>query len=393
MALVKAYRTHGHLAARLDPLGSEPVGDPSLEPERLEPKLTPELQRLIPADILRVHVPGETLADVLPRLRETYCGTSAYEIEHISDHEQRVWLRSAIESGRYRRPLAADEKRRLLERLTEVEGFERYLRRAFLGQKQFSIEGLDVMIPMLDEAIELGRRGRRARGRARHGASRAAQRPRARARPPVRDDPAGVRGRADARGGRLRPRRRHRRRQVPPRRARAPRPTPSGDITLTLASNPSHLEAVDPVVEGTHARRADRPLEPHRLPRLVGRDADPDPRRRGLPGAGRRRRDAEPRRPGRLLDRRLAAPDREQPDRLHHRSGRRALDALLERPRQGLRSSDHPRQRRRSRGRARPRSGSPSPSGAASAPTSSSTSSATAGTATTSRTRLPTRNR
>jgi hypothetical protein len=155
MALVKAYRTHGHLAARLDPLGSEPVGDPSLEPGRLEPKLTPELQRLIPADILRVHVPGETLADVLPQLRETYCGTSAYEIEHISDHEQRVWLRSAIESGRYRLPLDVDEKRRLLERLSEVEGFERYLRRAFLGQKQFSIEGLDVMIPMLDEAIAL----------------------------------------------------------------------------------------------------------------------------------------------------------------------------------------------------------------------------------------------
>src|ERR687884_632958 len=104
--LVHAYRTHGHLAARLDPLGSEPVGDPALEPERLGPKLTAELQARIPARPLRVHIEGETLADVLPKLRETYSGTSAYEIEHISDHEQRVWLREAIESGRYRAPLS-----------------------------------------------------------------------------------------------------------------------------------------------------------------------------------------------------------------------------------------------------------------------------------------------
>ena len=86
---------------------------------------------------------------------DVHTGTLAYEIEHISDHEQRVWLRQAIESGRYRQPLTDDEKRRLLTRLTEVEGMEHYLRRAFLGQKQFSIEGLDVMVPMLDEAIEL----------------------------------------------------------------------------------------------------------------------------------------------------------------------------------------------------------------------------------------------
>src|SRR5579859_6137300 len=155
MALVKAIRMHGHLNARLDPLGAEPPGDPALEPLRLIPKLTPELQARIPASLLRLHVPGETLADVLPRLLETYTGTIAYEIEHISDHEERVWLRQAIESGRYRRPLSREERVRLLGRLSQVEGMERYLRRAFLGQKQFSVEGLDVMIPMLDEAVEL----------------------------------------------------------------------------------------------------------------------------------------------------------------------------------------------------------------------------------------------
>src|SRR5438874_4680419 len=90
MALVTAIRMHGHLAARLDPLGSEPVGDPALEPERLQPPLTPELQARIPARILRLSVPGETLAEALPKLQETYCGTIAYEIEHIADHEQSV---------------------------------------------------------------------------------------------------------------------------------------------------------------------------------------------------------------------------------------------------------------------------------------------------------------
>src|SRR3954469_3885166 len=155
MALVKAIRMHGHLNARIDPLGAEPPGDPALEPLRLIPKLTPELQARIPASLLRLHVSGETLADALPLLLATYTGTIAYEIEHISDHEERVWLRQAIESGRYRRTLSPEERVRLLRRLSQVEGMERYLRRAFLGQKQFSVEGLDVMIPMLGEAIEL----------------------------------------------------------------------------------------------------------------------------------------------------------------------------------------------------------------------------------------------
>jgi 2-oxoglutarate dehydrogenase E1 component len=258
MALIKAHRMHGHLLARLDPLGSEPVGDPALEPELLEPKLTPELQAQIPASVLRVSIPGETLADILPRLRETYCGTIAYEIEHISDHQERVWLRQAIESGRYRTPLTPDERRRMLTRLTEVEGFEHYLRRAFLGQKQFSIEGLDVMVPMLDEALELAAEagahevvvGMAHRGRL-NVLAHLIGRPYEeilrefegeRTIEAVAATAEGASGDVKYHLG-----------------AVGRRPTKAGEITVALAANPSHLEAVDPVVEGiARAEQTDR---------------------------------------------------------------------------------------------------------------------------------------
>src|SRR6266705_1590013 len=147
MALVAAYRSHGHLAARLDPLGSAPPGDPSLDP--VNHGLTPQMMEAVPAAVLRVRVPGENLAEVLTHLRETYCSTIAYEIEHMSSHEQRNWLRERIESGRYRQPLSPERKLQLLGRLTKVEAMDRYLRRTFLGQKTFYIEGLDSMIVML----------------------------------------------------------------------------------------------------------------------------------------------------------------------------------------------------------------------------------------------------
>ena len=152
-SLLKAHRTHGHLAARLDPLGRDPEGDPALDPEPLG--LTPEIMSRIPSRILRMYVPGETLAESLPHLRETYCGPIAYEIEHIGSHRQRLWLREAIESGRYRNPLSPDEQKALLKRLTEVDALERFMHKAYLGQKQFSIEGLDMTVPMLDELIQL----------------------------------------------------------------------------------------------------------------------------------------------------------------------------------------------------------------------------------------------
>jgi 2-oxoglutarate decarboxylase len=152
-SLLKAHRTHGHLAAKLDPLGREPEGDPALDPVPLG--LTPEMMERIPARILRMYVSGQTLADALPHLRETYCGPIAYEIEHIASHRQRLWLREAIESGKFRAPLATDEQKTLLRRLTEVDALERFMHKAYLGQKQFSIEGLDMTVPMLDELIQL----------------------------------------------------------------------------------------------------------------------------------------------------------------------------------------------------------------------------------------------
>jgi len=153
MAIVSGYRTHGHLAAHLDPLGSEPVGDPKLDPASYG--LTPSLQAAIPASVLRVFVPGATLADVLPKLRETYSSTIAYEFEQISNTEQRRWLRETIESGAHKISLSPKRQIRFLQRLTKVETFERFIRKTFLGQKSFSGEGLDVMVPMLEEMLEM----------------------------------------------------------------------------------------------------------------------------------------------------------------------------------------------------------------------------------------------
>jgi multifunctional 2-oxoglutarate metabolism enzyme len=155
-SLLKAYRTHGHLAAQLDPLGSEPKGDPALEPKNVN--LTPELMERIPASILRIGVPGETLLEALPRMHSAYCGTIGYQVEHLSSHQQRIWLREMIETGAHRQPLTDEEKKRLLDRLIDVFQFERFLEKAYLGQKMFSIEGLDAVVPMLDEIVTLSQR-------------------------------------------------------------------------------------------------------------------------------------------------------------------------------------------------------------------------------------------
>ena len=216
-SLLKAHRTHGHLAARLDPLGTEPEGDPALDPEPLG--LTPELMAQIPA---------QDPAHVRARARRspTRCRTCARPTAARSPtrsstsprHRQRVWLREKIESGAFRKPLTNDEQKALLQRLIEVDALERFMHKAYLGQKQFSIEGLDMTVPMLDEMIQLAAAHGAREVVDRHGPPRPAQRARPQPRPPLRDDLRRVRGRLDARGRDHDPAGRHRRRQVPPRR-------------------------------------------------------------------------------------------------------------------------------------------------------------------------------
>jgi len=254
-ALVRAIRRLGHRAARLDPLGSEPPGDPSLDPKPLG--LTTEAMARIPADVLRCYVPGSTLAEALPQLTATYCGTIAYEVEHIASHEERVWLRRVIESGEHRKPLSADDKRQLLSRLTLVDTLERFLQRAYLGQKRFSIEGVDITVPMLDTTLELA---------AAFGAHRVVMGMAHRGRLNVLahvvslpyeaileefegggggsgSDPEAVTGDVKYHLG-----------------AEGTYKTAKGkEVTVSLLSNPSHLEAVNPVVEGwTRAEQTDR---------------------------------------------------------------------------------------------------------------------------------------
>ncbi|HSM54868.1 MAG TPA: 2-oxoglutarate dehydrogenase E1 component, partial [Candidatus Sulfomarinibacteraceae bacterium] len=151
--LVQAIREYGHLGARLDPLGSEPPGDPALRLETYG--LTEADLRRLPAGIVS-GPPGRDASDAwdaVQRLYDVYSGHMGYDYEHIRVPEEREWLRDAAESGRFRPPAMPLDERALLERLTEVEVFEHFLHRFFPGKTRFSIEGLDMMVPMLDEIL------------------------------------------------------------------------------------------------------------------------------------------------------------------------------------------------------------------------------------------------
>ena len=151
--IARRVRWLGYLKAPIDPLGSPPPGDPALLLETHG--LTTDDLAALPASIIGgpcAEGAGNAL-EALGNLRRAYSGSIGYEDEHIQVAEERQWLRDAAESRRFFQDFGPQEKRRLLQRLTEVETFERFLHQTYIGQKRFSIEGTDMLVPMLDQII------------------------------------------------------------------------------------------------------------------------------------------------------------------------------------------------------------------------------------------------
>ncbi|HEV7128310.1 MAG TPA: 2-oxoglutarate dehydrogenase E1 component [Ktedonobacterales bacterium] len=151
--LARGIREYGHLGAHIDPLGGAPPGDPMLDPTTHG--LSDADLASLPASIVWPEAgpeSGSCLA-AIATLRGIYSGPLGYDFDHVQDFDERAWLRESVESGVYRAPLDAEARRALLRRLSAVESFERFLHTTFQGQKRFSIEGTDLLVPMLDTLI------------------------------------------------------------------------------------------------------------------------------------------------------------------------------------------------------------------------------------------------
>ncbi|MFA6166810.1 MAG: 2-oxoglutarate dehydrogenase E1 component [Gemmatimonadaceae bacterium] len=146
-----AIRRYGHLAVQLDPLGTPPPGAVELTLEHYG-ITDDDLDLVSGAAIDFPHL--ATARDVAERLKYRYTRNLAVEFVHCGAEEERQWFRALFTAEQLTRPLTDDEKRAVLRRLSEVDGFERFLGKAYVGYKRFSIEGTDALVPMLDTAIE-----------------------------------------------------------------------------------------------------------------------------------------------------------------------------------------------------------------------------------------------
>ena len=151
--LQAAIRTYGHLAADIYPLNDRPKDATRLEPSYYG--LTESDLVAMPASLFFKNVPAsvEHGLDAVNYLKTLYTGKIAYEFDHVIDEVERNWIQSKIENGEVSVKLSANDKKALLERLTKIEGFEKFIHRTFVGAKRFSIEGLDTLVVFLDELV------------------------------------------------------------------------------------------------------------------------------------------------------------------------------------------------------------------------------------------------
>ena len=245
MELINAYRVRGHLTADIDPLHAMPL--------LYHPELDIETYGLTIWDLDRIFITGglggtetATLREILDILQRAYCGKVGTEYRHIQSKEEKLWLREQIRRE-FVHPEAIDAevKKRILWKLISAEQFERFLNTKFLGQKRFSIEGCETIIPLLDQLIDRAgdqgieqiTMGMAHRGRLNvlanvigHFCERIFTSFEGSIHPSFPADEGDVKYHQGAEGE---------------------RETPKGkQVHLRLSPNPSHLEAVDPVVEG-----------------------------------------------------------------------------------------------------------------------------------------------
>jgi 2-oxoglutarate dehydrogenase E1 component len=152
VAIINAYRTHGHLIADLDPLGRRDAEHPLLEPSEYGLDDAHMDARVACPSFLGA--PEATPRELIAMLRRTYCQTFAVEFMEMRDKERRDWLLERMEPIANRPELASEERRRVLMQILATERLEQFLHRRFLGQKRFSIEGGDALIPLLDTIVE-----------------------------------------------------------------------------------------------------------------------------------------------------------------------------------------------------------------------------------------------
>jgi 2-oxoglutarate dehydrogenase E1 component len=250
--LAQAIRIYGHWAAHLDPLNSQPPGDPSLRLDTYD--LTEEDLRHLPASLVG-GVAGQrtgTALEAITFLRQIYSSTVGHDYLQVRDSTERQWLREAAENRRFAVENLPIDPVALLDRLTQVETFEHFLQRSFPGKTRFSIEGLDTLILFLDEVISSSAQsgvynillGMAHRGRLNvlaHILHKPILQILAEFKDPLRrrallNEPDGWAGDVKYHAGA--------RREVDE------DDDGAVDLTVVMAPNPSHLEAINPVVEG-----------------------------------------------------------------------------------------------------------------------------------------------